>query len=385
MTGLVTLVPDLRSQVARSSCDTLALLAAEVGDHAVLDRPMREQVLPALISLASNGNKVLASAGRECLPTLVMYCHFESMLKVLAGTLGESRHATVRHVCCVCLVHALQYWPMEVLGGVAALLGHSRPGRDRARSGARRAQCLVPTRPPSPNGQLLSTSDRTRRHVGCSGGREDRLRRRGEGRALCPPAGPARRPGAAAADRPPSRPAWRVPRPFSGLPASRPAPVPVTAGGGRQHVVRGVPRLPQLSSRRTQRARRCRGVPSGGALRSRRGSGGRRRRRCGGAVPSATSAGLAARARLAAAFSRGRGWLVARSPMLDGEPLISEAMGRRPEMQSPIEMREPLRLLSRSPRQNQHAASRRAGSPPLRRRPAHAEVPGVRPGMQSAA
>ena len=83
--GVVTQLPDLRSQVARSACSTLALLAAEVGDHAALDRPMREQVLPALISLASNGNKVLATAGRECLPTLVMYCHFEGMIKVSAA------------------------------------------------------------------------------------------------------------------------------------------------------------------------------------------------------------------------------------------------------------------------------------------------------------
>ena len=33
-------LPDLRSQVVRSACNTLALLAAEVGDHTALDRPM---------------------------------------------------------------------------------------------------------------------------------------------------------------------------------------------------------------------------------------------------------------------------------------------------------------------------------------------------------
>ena len=120
--GLVTQLPDLRSAVVRSACSALALLVAEVGDHASLDRPLREQVLPALISLVSNGNKVLASAGRECLPTIVMCCHFDGMLKVLATTLGESRHVAVRHSCCVCLLYALQRWPIEVLSTMAALL-----------------------------------------------------------------------------------------------------------------------------------------------------------------------------------------------------------------------------------------------------------------------
>jgi hypothetical protein len=68
LSGLVTQLPDLRSQVVRSACASLALLAAEVGDHAALDRPMQQQVLPAVIALISNGNKVLATAGRECLP-----------------------------------------------------------------------------------------------------------------------------------------------------------------------------------------------------------------------------------------------------------------------------------------------------------------------------
>ena len=122
LSGIVTQLPDLRSQVARSACSTLMLLAAEVGDHAALDRPMREQVLPAVIALISNGNKVLATAGRECLPTLTMYCHFDGMLKVLASAVTESRHISVRHACLNSLNQALQYWPVQVLGAVGGLL-----------------------------------------------------------------------------------------------------------------------------------------------------------------------------------------------------------------------------------------------------------------------
>ena len=120
--GLVAQLPDLRSQVVRSACNTLALLAAEMCDHAALERLMCKSVLPAVIALISNGNKVLATAGRDCLPILFMYCHFDSMLKVLASSLVEARHVAVRHSCCVCLLHALKYWPVQVLSSMAGLL-----------------------------------------------------------------------------------------------------------------------------------------------------------------------------------------------------------------------------------------------------------------------
>ena len=161
--GLVTQLPDLRSQVVRSACGTLALLAAEVGDHSALDRPMREQVIPAVIALISNGNKVLASAGRECLPTLVMYGHFEGSIKVLTQALAEARHVAVRHSCCVCLLHVLQYWPMQTLSAVAMVLERSllpacTDAAVEVRALAR--QCLVhyvlafPDRQPSVEGNL---------------------------------------------------------------------------------------------------------------------------------------------------------------------------------------------------------------------------------------
>ena len=61
---------------------------------------------------AANGNGVLASAGRECLPTLMMHCHVPGALKVLSTSLRESRHVAVRHSCCVCLLHALPHAPI---------------------------------------------------------------------------------------------------------------------------------------------------------------------------------------------------------------------------------------------------------------------------------
>ena len=104
---------------------------------------------------------VLATAGRETLPTLFMYCHFDSMLKVLTTSLAEARHAAVRHSCCVCLLHALRYFGREqflilryedlmsmeaasVLGLLARFTGLSPPAKP---TGSRMCQ---------PNGKVSS-------------------------------------------------------------------------------------------------------------------------------------------------------------------------------------------------------------------------------------
>ena len=146
VSAVVTQLPDLRSQVARSACTTLTALVAHVGDHPALDRPMRESVLPTLLTMSGNGNKVLAGAARECLPQLLVHCHFDGMLKVgrgpaiptqiasgqpllpgptlqvLGSTLKDSKQAAVRQLCCVCLQYALQQWPLEVLSKVGTML-----------------------------------------------------------------------------------------------------------------------------------------------------------------------------------------------------------------------------------------------------------------------
>ena len=80
--AIVLQLPDLRSQVARSACTTLTVLTAYVCDHPALDRPMRESVIPTLLTMSGNGNKVLAGAARECLPQLLEHSHFDGMLKV---------------------------------------------------------------------------------------------------------------------------------------------------------------------------------------------------------------------------------------------------------------------------------------------------------------
>ena len=120
--ALCAQLPDNRSQLIKNACSTIVAFVEVLGDHPAMDRPLREQVFPAVLTLAGNGNKVLAAAGRDCLPQLVMHCHFEGLLRLLATTLKESRQAMVRNLCCVCLHHALQYWPLPTLAPVGALL-----------------------------------------------------------------------------------------------------------------------------------------------------------------------------------------------------------------------------------------------------------------------
>lgn len=122
VSGLAEQIPDLRSQVVRSACAAIVELSCAVGDHSAFDRPLREVLLPTLIDLVSNGNKVLANAGKEALLPLFTHCHFQGMLKLLATSLKESKHPSVKHSCCICLAYAIQFWPKQVLSPLALLL-----------------------------------------------------------------------------------------------------------------------------------------------------------------------------------------------------------------------------------------------------------------------
>ena len=128
--GVAAQLSDLRSQIVRSACNTLTAIVEAVGDHQVLERPMREVILPALLTLAGNGNKVLAAAGRECLPLVLNHCHFDSMIKVLVLALKESKQNPVRHLCCVCLSSVIENWPLQVKYGQPgrAMLANGRVG-----------------------------------------------------------------------------------------------------------------------------------------------------------------------------------------------------------------------------------------------------------------
>ena len=146
MTGLSVQLPDLRSQVVRSACNTLALVCAEVGDHSYMERPLVTQVLPALVTLVCNGNKVLATAGRETLPTLVMYCHFDGVLKVLATELLESKQKAIAPLVLRLPPPCAPVLALQVLSAVGALLERAivpaaTDAAPEVRSLAR--QCLV--------------------------------------------------------------------------------------------------------------------------------------------------------------------------------------------------------------------------------------------------
>tara|TARA_B110001452_G_scaffold206339_1_gene176429 strand:+ start:78 stop:812 length:735 start_codon:yes stop_codon:yes gene_type:complete len=95
--AIVLQLPDLRSQVARSACTTMTVLTAYVGDHPALDRPMRDAVVPTLLTMSGNGNKVLAGAARECLPQLLEHSHFDGVLKVCTLPSCPLRGCPVAH------------------------------------------------------------------------------------------------------------------------------------------------------------------------------------------------------------------------------------------------------------------------------------------------
>ena len=151
VTAIVTQLPDLRSQVAKSACSSLTTLATHLGDHGGLDRPMRESVLPTLLTMAGNGNKVLAAAARDCLPQLLVSCHFEGMLKVrgrrrprdrtgagpgpgLRG--GSGRRAKAK-------VHAAGGWDQPAGRAPRRRPTRSLPRRSRSPSSLQSASCAA--------------------------------------------------------------------------------------------------------------------------------------------------------------------------------------------------------------------------------------------------
>eukprot|EP00965_Chrysotila_dentata_P004741 154959-Pleurochrysis_carterae.AAC.5 len=107
-------LPDLRSQVVRSACIALQALTAAHGWNKIAQRTIKEAVVPQLLTLAGNGNTVLASAGRECLPELLKNTASEGILKLLTESLTSATQKSIRHLCGVSVLVALQEWPEEV-------------------------------------------------------------------------------------------------------------------------------------------------------------------------------------------------------------------------------------------------------------------------------
>ncbi|XP_069119549.1 CLIP-associating protein 1-like isoform X9 [Argopecten irradians] len=104
-------VKDLRSQIVREACVTLAYLSQQLGnrfDH------FGETQLPNLIPLIPNSAKVMASSGIICIRFIIQYTHSYRLIPIITGNL-TSKSNIIRRFCCEIINQILHNWPTHVL------------------------------------------------------------------------------------------------------------------------------------------------------------------------------------------------------------------------------------------------------------------------------
>ncbi|XP_063217673.1 CLIP-associating protein 1-B isoform X2 [Bacillus rossius redtenbacheri] len=111
-------IKDLRSQVVREACLTIAFLSEKLRHK--LDK-FAEAVLPNLINLIQNSAKVMASAGLVTVRFLIRYTHSHRMIPIITQNLS-SKSKDIRRAVCEFLEQLLSSWSTHSLERHCALL-----------------------------------------------------------------------------------------------------------------------------------------------------------------------------------------------------------------------------------------------------------------------
>lgn len=113
-----TSVKDLRSQVVREACYTIAYLSEQLGHKC--DR-FGEYLLNSIINLIQNSAKVMASAGVVTVRFIIRYTHSPRFIPIITQNLN-SKSKDIRRACCEFLQQLLHSWPTHSLEKHIALL-----------------------------------------------------------------------------------------------------------------------------------------------------------------------------------------------------------------------------------------------------------------------
>ncbi|XP_049955161.1 CLIP-associating protein 2-like [Schistocerca serialis cubense] len=135
-TPFLGVLKDLRSQVVREACCTIAFMSQHLGskfDH------FAEIILGNLINLIPNSAKVIATAGLVTVRFLIRYTHSNRLIPAIISNM-ESKSREIRRACCEFLELILRLWPAHTLEKQVANLQQAlRKGMYDADSEAR--QC----------------------------------------------------------------------------------------------------------------------------------------------------------------------------------------------------------------------------------------------------
>ncbi|XP_022665691.1 CLIP-associating protein 2-like isoform X1 [Varroa destructor] len=102
-----TCVRDLRSQVVREACISIAYVCRELGrrvDH------LCEILLPSLIQLIGSSAKVVSSSGITCIHFILQHVHSPRLIPLITRNL-TSKNREIRRYCCEFLHQLLLIWP----------------------------------------------------------------------------------------------------------------------------------------------------------------------------------------------------------------------------------------------------------------------------------
>ncbi|XP_022102459.1 CLIP-associating protein 1-like isoform X2 [Acanthaster planci] len=109
--ALVFSVKDLRSQVVREACITLAFLSVKLGrqfDH------VAETLLPPLFSLLQNSAKVMSTSGSVCLTIILKHTHSPRLIPLFKYNI-TSKSIAIRKQTCQLLLNVLTDWETHSL------------------------------------------------------------------------------------------------------------------------------------------------------------------------------------------------------------------------------------------------------------------------------
>ncbi|KAL4229385.1 CLIP-associating protein 1 [Mactra antiquata] len=111
-------VKDLRSQVVREACITIAYYSQRLGskfDHSA------ETLLPALIILIPNSAKIMSTSGIVCIRFIFQYTFASRLIPVVTNNF-TSKANVIRRYCCEFLNQILHTWPTHILEKHIAIL-----------------------------------------------------------------------------------------------------------------------------------------------------------------------------------------------------------------------------------------------------------------------
>lgn len=102
---------DLRSQLVRETCVTIAYMSTILGNR--IDRFL-EGVLQCLFDLIPNSAKIMSSSAIVCIRFLIQYSHSPRLVPLYCTNMS-SKHRSTRRACCEFLDQLLHTWPTGCL------------------------------------------------------------------------------------------------------------------------------------------------------------------------------------------------------------------------------------------------------------------------------